>query len=84
MTRPAGFVERLVAGALAGRRDDELFGTLCDDLAAAGVPLLRAALGTRFLHPTRRCGSCAGSAAGASRPRPSSASPTARRRTRNG
>ena len=50
--RPAGFVERLVAGALAGCRDDELFGTLCDDLAAEGVPLMRAALGTRFLHPT--------------------------------
>lgn len=51
-TLPAGCVERLVAGALAGRRDDELFGTLCDELAAAGVPILRGAIGTWFLHPT--------------------------------
>ena len=47
----AGFVERLVAGALAGRRDDVLFGSFCDELLTAGLPLLRAALGAEFLHP---------------------------------
>ena len=52
MTEPAAIVERLVAGALAGRRDDELLGVLCDDLQEYGVPILRGALGTEFLHPT--------------------------------
>jgi adenylate cyclase len=42
----------LVGAALAGRRDEELFGTVCDGLQAHGVPLLRARLGARFLHPT--------------------------------
>ena len=52
MILPAQAVERLVAGALAGRGDDELFGALCDDLLEGGIPLLRGALGSRFLHPT--------------------------------
>ncbi len=42
----------LVAGALAGRRDDELFGLVCEDLLAHGVPILRASIGAEFLHPT--------------------------------
>ena len=47
-----GIVRRLVAGALDARRDDELFGALCEDLVAAGIPLLRGAMGSQFLHPT--------------------------------
>ena len=50
---PPGLVERLVAGTLEGRRDDELFGALCEDLAAEGLPILRGSLGTQFLHPTQ-------------------------------
>jgi adenylate cyclase len=49
---PTGLVVRLVAGAPAGRRDDALFGAFCDELLAAGVPLLRTAMGAEFLHPT--------------------------------
>jgi adenylate cyclase len=52
VTRPGVFVERLVAGALDGRRDDELLGTFCEDLLAHGVPILRGVLGAEFLHPT--------------------------------
>ena len=52
MTQRPGPVERLVAGALDGRRDDELFGALCEDLVASGIPILRGSLGTQFLHPT--------------------------------
>ena len=52
MTQRPGPVERLVAGALDGRRDDELFGALCEDLVAEGIPILRGSLGTQFLHPT--------------------------------
>ena len=37
MTQRLGPVERLVAGALDGRRDDELFGALCEDLVAEGL-----------------------------------------------
>ncbi len=47
-----GIVRRLVAGALDARRDDELFGALCEDLVEAGIPLLRGAMGSQFLHPT--------------------------------
>ena len=49
---PQAPVERLVAAALAGRRDDQLLGGLCEDLLADGLPLLRGAMGTQFLHPT--------------------------------
>ncbi|MFZ1430362.1 MAG: adenylate/guanylate cyclase domain-containing protein, partial [Geminicoccaceae bacterium] len=52
MTLPAQAVERLVAGALEGRSDDLLFGALCDDLLEGGIPLLRGAVGSQFLHPT--------------------------------
>lgn len=52
MTLPDRAVERLVTGALEGRGDDELFGALCDDLVEGGIPLLRGAVGSQFLHPT--------------------------------
>jgi hypothetical protein len=37
---------------LVGRRDDELFSILCDDLLAHGIPILRGSISTEFLHPT--------------------------------
>lgn len=43
---------RLAAAALAGSRDDALFTMACDELQAAGVPLLRASMIADFLHPT--------------------------------
>jgi adenylate cyclase len=45
-------LRRLVDTALAGRRDDELLGILCEDLLAHGMPLLRGSISTEFLHPT--------------------------------
>lgn len=43
---------RAAGAALAGRRDDEVFSVVCEELAAAGIPLLRGTYVTDFLHPT--------------------------------
>lgn len=42
----------LVEGALDGRRDVDLLARFCDDLAAQGLPLLRVAIASEYLHPT--------------------------------
>jgi adenylate cyclase len=51
MSEVSRLVRRLVDAALAGRRDDQLFGLVCEDLLAHGVPILRAGMGAEFLHP---------------------------------
>jgi adenylate cyclase len=52
MSDVSAILPRLVDAALAGRRDDELLGVLCDDLLAQGLPILRGSFSTEFLHPT--------------------------------
>jgi adenylate cyclase len=48
----SAILPRLIDSALDGRRDDELFGLVCDDLAARAMPILRGSISTEFLHPT--------------------------------
>ena len=52
MSASSAIGARLTAAALAGHRDDEIFAMACDALAAEGLPIQRAAIGAKFLHPT--------------------------------
>lgn len=46
-----GPIRNLVEGSLAGDDLGQLFGNFCSEARASGIPLLRAQLGMRILHP---------------------------------